>query len=689
MQNKVSSSLATTQNILDLFMKVSSNMLVSADLNTFIEESLADVGRMLNVHRSYIFKKVQDNWELTLSWVAPTTPPFVNFVGGESPQKVFEEDNMFGFLEAGKPYIINSIDTFSNKAGAETLKKVHIVSLIIVPLFSDGKLVALFGVDQCSHVENWVQKNLNAVITVGHLLNNALNYFNSLDFLKKREEETQELLDALPFPIYISNPQTYEMLCCNKMTCDHVGDSNPLYKKCYKVIFNYDSPCEFCKTSCLSPNSEPFIWDLTIDHLQADFKVIDSFIQWHDVEQAKLTIALDIADSLRLQREQVLERESSKAKSRFLANMSHELRTPLNGIIGMTNLAIQDNENPKISDYLDKIQFSSKNLLTIINNILDFSKMEAGKLELEHHIFSPGEVCKNTVEDYREHAKSKGISLKYFIDANTPSALLGDSLRFSQILLHLIKNAIAFTEEGGVCISLYTATKNSENNKQLLRLIIQDSGIGMTEQETKQLFYFFTQADSSSTRRHGGTGLGLAIVDHLITLMGGEISVESTVGKGTTFTCHIPFVLPQSDDALLFTAQEEHNLPQGLRILLTEDNEINSLIAYEILTRLGCVVDCAHDGIQALEYLEKKSYDLVFMDVQMPHMNGIEATEHIRKDARFDTLPIVALTAHILTEEIDKCYASGMQSHVLKPISTQTLTKALTEFAQKNFTFSR
>ncbi len=691
------------------------------DLDTFIQESLLDIGHVLGVHRVYVFTHTGHHWKNAFSWIDSSLPPFEDLLEGSKLEDVLYQDGMVSTLEAGSPYIIESTNTFPSEEGKATLRGQSIEGLIMVPLFSHGKFTAFLGVDQCTQVEQWVQHTLSTVITLGHLVNNAINYFNSIYFLKKKEEETQELLDVLPLPMYISNPEKHEILCCNKIMCDYVGDQKPLHKKCYEVIFNFDSPCEFCKIDILPPPGQVHIWDLHSDHLQADFKVIDCFIAWEDVPKAKLVIALDIGDSLRLQREQVLERESSKAKSRFLANMSHELRTPLNGIIGMTNLAIQDNKDPKLDDYLDKIHFSSKKLLDIINNILDFSKLEAGKLELEYHPFSPKEVCENLAQSYQEQAKAKGITLRSFVDANVPPILLGDSLRFSQILQHFIKNALTFTEEGGVHFSLYTATSKKSTNKQLLRLIVQDSGIGMSEQEASHLFEFFTQADSSNTRRYGGTGLGLAIVNHLIALMGGEISVQSSVGKGTTFTCHIPFVLPQENtandseenftehgvttsnskqsntalqkqDAHVSSASDQAPLPllpEGLRVLLTEDNEINSLIAFEILSRLGCQVDCARDGLEALEYIEKNAYDIILMDVQMPRMNGLEAAERIRQDTRFDTVPIVALTAHILSEEIEKCYAAGMQSHVLKPISPEALQKALAQCTLKNFVFSR
>ncbi len=669
------------KNTADLFLRISRGMLEADDLDTFFQNTLTEVGNALHVHRVYIFNFDGKNWENIFSWVAPSLPPFTDLLEGSKLQDALHNDGMFIQLEAGDPYIVESIEKFEEEHVRDILRVHQISSLILVPLFSEGKLSSFLGVDQCEDIKNWAMESLNTIITLGQLLNNAISYYTSLNILNRKEAEAQELLDILPFPIYVTNPETYEMLFYNKAIDDYADTTNIDKIKCHKLLFDVDEPCSFCGMQFLENGDKAsHVWDLNDYKGAMHFKVIDSCIPWGNLDRAHLTLAFDITDSLRMQREQVLDRESTVAKSRFLANMSHELRTPLNGIIGMTHLALQSNENPKVGNYLTKIKESSKNLLEVINDILDFSKMEAGKLELEYRPFSPREVCQNIHKQLLEEAQKKELKLCYSVSDEVSSVLVGDALRFSQILFHLVKNAIKFTERGSIFFAVDVYKNGHGNDREVLAVKVADTGIGMSNDMLKQLFVGFTQADTTSTRRYGGTGLGLAIVEHLVELMSGRISVQSMLGHGTTVTCRLPFAI--SEEESFITEQDVPVDITGVSILLAEDNEINTLIAFEMLTQMGCSVDCVQNGHEVLQKLQEKTYDIILMDVQMPLMDGLEATKHIRRDARFDSLPIVALTAHVLREEINKCYRAGMQGHVLKPISGKALCQAIATFTR-------
>ncbi len=686
------------KNTTDLFLHLSSGMLSATNLDAFLHDTLVDVGNALHVHRVYIFSYDGKGGENTYSWVYSRLPPFRDLLEGSiSLQDAMYADGMFTALQAGEPYIIHSVKKFKDTAARKIFEEQKIAGLIIVPLFSEGKLSAFFGVDQCfgveqyGVVEDWAERSLRTILTLGQLLNNAIHYFSALQLLENKQEEVQELFDMLPFPMYITDPETYTVLCHNKTLSEYLGGISIVGQKCHDKIMDNDKPCSFCSSGHLTHNGEPHIWDLRGYKGGLDFRVIDSCIPWDDLELARFAIAIDITDSLRMQRERVLDMESTKAQSRFLANMSHELRTPLNGIVGMMELAMEHNEDEKVGEYLNKASLSSKKLLKVINDILDFSKLEAGKLELEQHPFSPQDLCREVQELLIDEAQAKGFEVTYTVDASVPQSIVGDALRFGQIIGHLVKNSIKFTEKGVVSFSLSlcsneTCSKDLQNTLTLC-LVVQDTGIGMSEEVLQQLFMEFTQADSSSTRRHGGTGLGLTIVESLLDLMGGRISVESVEGHGSTFTCYIPFLAAENSAEI---AEQDISIEDisGTSILLAEDNEINAIIAQEALEHMGCQVDWVQDGYMVLQKIDQKHYDMILMDVHMPNMDGIESTKRIRNDARFHTIPIIALTAHVLAEEIDKCYAAGMQGHALKPISTKALHQIIARLTKKPFKYS-
>ncbi len=683
----------TEKSVTDLFLRLSTNMLRASNLETFLHESLVDVGNVLHVHRVYIFSYNNKEWEVAYNWVDSRLPPFSDLLeGSTSLQDALYADGMFDALMAGEPYVLYSVDSLKDSKAQAALRQESIANLIIVPLFSEGKLTAFFGVDQCFGIEeygileNWPETTLPSMLTLGYLLNNAMHYFSSLQLLDKKEDEAQNLLDMLPFPIYISDPHTYDVLCCNKALLEYLDTDDVLGGKCYKKVRQLDAPCSFCVTSSLEVGAEPRIWDLSGFKEKYDFKVVASCIPWGELGGvARFTVAIDITDSLRLERERVLDRESTRAKSRFLANMSHELRTPLHGIIGMMQLAIQYNKNDKVGDYLKKANESSQKLLEVINDILDFSKLEAGKLELEQQPINLHTICHTIQEEVEAVAHAKGISLAYRIDGCVPTFMLGDALRLAQLMEKLVKNSIKFTEKGSVLFSLSLCkddlSENDKNHTHMLQFTVKDTGIGMSEDMVQNLFMEFVQADGSSTRRHGGMGLGLAIVKSLLNLMSGRISVQSVQGQGSTFICSIPFtpVEKHMEEEQTFMDSDIN----GISVLLAEDNDINATIAQEMLEQMGCQVDWVQDGYKVLRKLEEKAYDIVLMDVHMPNMDGLEATKRIRALGQYKNLPVVALTAHILKEELDKCYAAGMQGHVLKPISLKVLRQNIARLVQK------
>ncbi len=372
--------------------------------------------------------------------------------------------------------------------------------------------------------------------------------------------------------------------------------------------------------------------------------------------------------------------QSAKAKSEFLANMSHEIRTPMNGILGLLHLL---NATPLQADqknYVKKTLFSANNLLRIINDILDFSKIEAGKLEIEATPFTLDQIFKEVYDLFAVSSKEKGLNFHLDMDVHGTKTLLGDPLRLKQILFNLTSNAIKFTSEGAIHLSAQEEHHDENGLKMLFSC--SDTGIGLSPEQTQRLFSAFSQADTSVTRKYGGTGLGLAISRNLAQMMHGDMWVESEEGRGTTFYFTATFGVcteqNAADVALESGADAEQDSTKGVgHLLLVEDNEINQLIAEELLRSVGYTVETANNGQEALDMLHKKPYDLVLMDIQMPIMDGLTASKKIRELEQFQTIPIIAMSAHAMTGDKEISLSHGMNDHITKPIVPETLYNSL------------
>lgn len=371
---------------------------------------------------------------------------------------------------------------------------------------------------------------------------------------------------------------------------------------------------------------------------------------------------------------------ANRAKSEFLANMSHEIRTPMNAIIGLSDLALGIKDlDPSVHNYLSKIYSSAEGLLAIINDILDYSKVESGYLELEIKELCLDRLLNNAMDLFNFLAgQKKGIELIFNIDKNIPKYLLGDELRLSQVLNNLINNAIKFTESGRVVIDVRQL--NQENNKSVLSFSVKDTGIGMTKEQMSNLFQVFSQADTSISRRFGGTGLGLNISQKLVQKMGGEIVVDSVLGQGSEFkfTIKLPISSQKHEyDEILPLSEDTYQMIRGVDILLVEDNEINQLVAKDYLERMGLNVSIANNGLEAIKLLQQQSFDCVLVDVQMPIMDGYETTRQIRQNANWKTLPIIAMTASVMLKDRAACAEAGMNDFISKPIMPQQLIQTL------------
>jgi signal transduction histidine kinase/CheY-like chemotaxis protein len=388
--------------------------------------------------------------------------------------------------------------------------------------------------------------------------------------------------------------------------------------------------------------------------------------------------------------------DASRVKSEFLGRMSHELRTPMHGVIGMTGLLLETDLDPVQREYADTVQRAGETLLGIVDDILDFSELEAGHIELHRGRFEPAAVARDATDFFARRAAEKGIAMRLDVAEGVPSMIEGDRRRFRQVLMILVGNALKFTSSGGIAVAI--ATEDGGDGR-MLRCAVEDTGIGIDEEHKARVFDAFSQVDGSMTRRHGGTGLGLALASRLVSLMGGEIGVDSRPGEGSRFWFTVR-LSPSADVATRHAAPGVESGASALasgsvapgevgsraarrRILVADDNYVNQRVAVRMLERLGYAVDVAGDGREAVAAARERPYDLVLMDCQMPEMDGFEATAEIRRSENADRrTPIVAMTANVGPGDRARCLAAGMDDFLPKPVHHEALAALLDRLLQ-------
>ncbi|WP_144394982.1 hybrid sensor histidine kinase/response regulator [Pleionea sediminis] len=384
--------------------------------------------------------------------------------------------------------------------------------------------------------------------------------------------------------------------------------------------------------------------------------------------------------SEQLQKAKEKAEKTTQVKSDFLANMSHEIRTPMNGILGMVSLLQGTPLNQEQKEMLNTISSSGEGLLTILNDILDISKIESGKITLENQPFDLKAMVQELAFIFSNEANKKNIGFEYYKGLNTlPSYIIGDVFRLKQVIINLISNAIKFTKQGKVSLEVKNCSESDEN--VVIRFSVIDTGIGISEDDIDYLFQPFSQADTSITRRFGGTGLGLTISRQLVNLMGGDINIESEENKGSKFFFELSFKKSKRSEVEVKKKNFQFEFNKDLDILLVEDNHVNQVIAKKMLEKLGYTIEIAEDGKKAIEQAQKRQYDIIFMDMQMPEMDGVEATKFLRTMTNYKKTPIIAMTANVLSEDKEKCFSAGMSDYIPKPININSLGKALIKAA--------
>ena len=509
----------------------------------------------------------------------------------------------------------------------------------------------------------------------------------------------QNILNGIDAFVYVSDPKTNKLLFINDQFRKVLNiKDDTIGRQCYEVLYSgFQGICEFCPCMELDKNPDtPIIWENYNPRTKRHYHNMDCYIGWLGGEKVHLQHSIDITDLKTITEEKIKAEEISNAKSIFLASMSHEIRTPMNAIIGFSELAIDSNISLKTRNYISKIKASAESLLLIINDILDVSKIEAGKMELERIPFDINELFKFCRMIASPNAREKGLTLFCYAEPSLGRLLLGDPTRLRQVLLNLLSNAIKFTNTG--IVKLLSAISGITENTVTMHFEIKDSGIGMTPEQIDMIFQPFVQGDDSTTRKYGGTGLGLTITRNLITLMGGELQVESSLGLGSRFYFDITFetIVKDADCPILTSTVSSDKKPvfEG-EVLVCEDNAVNQLVISEHLARVGLKTVIAGNGKIGVDFVksrmeslqgkldsekQEKQFDLIFMDIHMPEMDGLEATKNIIEMGC--TTPIIALTANVMTENIKTYFEAGMRDCLSKPFVAHDLWSCLLKFLE-------
>ena len=509
------------------------------------------------------------------------------------------------------------------------------------------------------------------------------------------------LFDIIPYNVYLADFDSYEILYMNKEMIEQRG--NLVGRKCYKNIYGELKPCNFCKMQELvdekrKPNNKTIVFELFNPVDDNWYQLQEKAIKWPDGKTVKYTIAVNIMElketqnrlaeahaQLALKKREVEKRNIQLED--FLAVMSHEIRTLMNGIMGMHDLLLETGLNNEQREYAANAREASELLLTLINDVLDYSKVEEGKLQLELINFDLASIERGILTLVQPKVRNKGLVLKSSLDSGMPKLLRGDPVRLRQVLLNLLSNAVKFTEKGEITLRAFPQSEDSDHIT--VRFEVRDTGIGIPEEARKNLFRPFSQANVSITRKYGGTGLGLYICKRLAELMDGKIGCESEEGRGSIFWFTVPLALGHAPEEpvdhqsagsgrLAFT-KWQHN--PGT-ILVVEDFAINQKLILAQLKKLGVTGEVVSDGREAIAACARTDYALILMDCQIPGMDGFEATRVIRsrEALRGRRIPIIATTANTMPGDREKCFKAGMDDYLSKPIRQDALHEVLSRW---------
>jgi len=654
------------------------------NFNNKINKILEKAGIHTNVSRVYIFENSGDGTftNNTFEWCNTGVTPQMNQLQ-DVPYELIPSWKKI-LMEKGRVYSENIRELPQDIR--EILEPQEIKSIVVYPLHVTDRFFGFIGFDECSRIKQWDRSELELLRTITGMIVNAYERKISEQSLLESEAINRAIIESIPDILFHFDRRGKILNYRSNSIADMAIPPEQFLHKNIKDLFppTFAIKARRAISICLKKGSYNIEYSLPVNNKIEDYEARLSKMNDNEV----IAIIRKVTERKEYERKLKEERDKAKQaniiKTDFLSTMSHEIRTPLNAVVGITNILLMEDPKESQMENLSTLKFSAQNLLNIINDILDYNKLSINRVKLEQIDFNLFELFRGMHFSMNNMAASKQIGLSYTIDDNIPPILVGDSTRLLQIITNLVGNAIKFTKKGAVQLTVDLKEQTSKN--VLLHFQVTDTGIGIQPEKIGVIFEEFRQASDNITREFGGTGLGLAIVKKLLHFMGSEICVESEPGKGSRFHFDLSLLIgnEQSSGEIIRKPIDRITL-KGKKVLLVEDNKINQMVARRFLDEWGCITDIADNGAIALEKVRETNYDIVLMDLQMPVMDGYQASRKIRemKGKKYHTLPIVALSASAHGQLEIRALKYGMNGFVVKPFEPAYLFTIIDKHTNK------
>ncbi len=696
-RKEIESNLHYKSEILTTVTQIAEKILFHKDVFQIMDEILESLGIVTKADRVYYFEANDEKRLVSqkYEWAAPHIDPQIdNDDLQDVPYETFLD--IVIPLKSKKIYHKKVKDIFESDY-KELMKSQNILSVLFIPVLVKDKLVGCIGFDDCTIERTWTEDEINILQSLVNNISSSIERNLNEQIIHNSEERFRLLADNIPGTIYLSRyDEKFTKIYLNNEIEKLTGYSKEMFlnKEIYflDLVHPEDKERVVKDQKYALENGQKIHFIYRIIHKSDKIVWVEEFgdviLNENKIEFIE-GIFIDITER-KIQEAAVKEKEmavaANKAKSEFLANMSHEIRTPLNGIIGFTDLLMQSNLEKSQLKYMKTVHQSAKSLMSVINDILDFSKIESGNLELVIEETKIVDIAKEVIDTIRYDAIQKKLDVDVHINHDVPVTIWIDPIRLKQILINLLGNAVKFTSKGKIKLKVEVVNQIATHQTRL-RFSVIDTGIGIKPENQNKIFEAFSQEDNSTTRQYGGTGLGLSISNKLLGLMNSKLELESEPNSGSTFYFEIDVQSSSKDRVPLNSSiviDEEfvyENLSK-VHVLIVEDNNINSLLAKTLLSKIlpKAQITTVNNGQEAIEKCETDNFDILFMDIQMPVMNGYEATQEIRKLTNYKTTPIIALTAGTVIGEKEKCLEMGMNDYVSKPIIKGSLEEIISKW---------